>query len=82
MAGGSSAPTGVSKERAEQYQGRVTAYVIVACIVAAVGGSLFGYDIGISGKSFLYIKNMQFQVPNSTPSFSAQSKEFLSDSCE
>ncbi|XP_027173369.1 sugar transport protein 7-like [Coffea eugenioides] len=49
MAGGSSAPTGVSKERAEQYQGRVTAYVLVACIVAAVGGSLFGYDIGISG---------------------------------
>lgn len=49
MAGGSLAPTGVSKERAEQYQGKVTAYVIVTCIVAAIGGSLFGYDIGISG---------------------------------
>lgn len=49
MAGGSFGPTGVAKERAEQYQGRVTAYVIVACIVAAVGGSIFGYDIGISG---------------------------------
>lgn len=49
MAGGSIAPTGVAKERAEQYKGRVTPYVIVACIVAAVGGSLFGYDIGISG---------------------------------
>ncbi|MED6176514.1 Sugar transport protein 7 [Stylosanthes scabra] len=39
----------VTKERAEQYKGRVTAYVIIACIVAATGGSLFGYDIGISG---------------------------------
>ncbi|KAK7291986.1 hypothetical protein RIF29_07583 [Crotalaria pallida] len=50
MAGGSIATTsGVAKERAEQYKGRVTAYVIVACIVAATGGSLFGYDVGISG---------------------------------
>lgn len=49
MAGGSFAPRGVAKERAEQYKGRVTAFVIIACIVAAVGGSLFGYDIGISG---------------------------------
>lgn len=40
---------GVSKERAKDYQGKVTSYVIIACIVAATGGSLFGYDIGISG---------------------------------
>lgn len=49
MAGGSFGPAGVAKERAEQYQGKVTAYVIIACIVAAIGGSIFGYDIGISG---------------------------------
>ncbi|KAL8145336.1 sugar transport protein 7-like [Apium graveolens] len=49
MAGGSFGPAGVAKERADQYQGRVTAYVIISCIVAAVGGSIFGYDIGISG---------------------------------
>ncbi|KAJ0532623.1 putative major facilitator, sugar transporter, major facilitator superfamily [Helianthus annuus] len=49
MAGGSFAPAGVAKDRAEQYEGKVTAYVIIACIVAAVGGSIFGYDIGISG---------------------------------
>lgn len=49
MAGGSIAATGVSKERAKEYQGKVTSYVIIACMVAAVGGSLFGYDIGISG---------------------------------
>jgi hypothetical protein len=24
--------------------------VILACIVAATGGSLFGYDLGVSGK--------------------------------
>ncbi|KAL6965554.1 hypothetical protein U1Q18_036605 [Sarracenia purpurea var. burkii] len=49
MAGGSFGPSGVAKERADQYQGKVTFYVIVSCIVAAVGGSIFGYDIGISG---------------------------------
>lgn len=49
MAGGSLGPAGVAKERAEQYQGKVTSSVIVACFVAAIGGSIFGYDIGISG---------------------------------
>lgn len=49
MAGGSLGPAGVAKERAEQYQGKVTPSVIVACFVAAIGGSIFGYDIGISG---------------------------------
>ncbi|GAB2301158.1 hypothetical protein Dimus_035191 [Dionaea muscipula] len=52
MAGESFHPTGVAKERADQYQGRVTAYVIIACAVAAIGGSLFGYDIGISVDAF------------------------------
>ncbi|CAL0327817.1 unnamed protein product [Lupinus luteus] len=49
MAGGSFNTSAVANERAEQYKGRVTAYVIIACIVAATGGSLFGYDVGISG---------------------------------
>ncbi|KAK2358034.1 sugar transport protein [Trifolium repens] len=40
---------GVAKVRAEQYNGKVTLHVIIACIVAATGGSLFGYDVGISG---------------------------------
>lgn len=35
--------------KAAQYEGRVTVYVVLACIVAASGGLLFGYDIGISG---------------------------------
>ncbi|XP_074349585.1 two-component response regulator ARR9-like isoform X1 [Apium graveolens] len=41
-------PEGMEKERAEQYQGRVTSYVIISCIVAAVSGLIFGYDSGIS----------------------------------
>lgn len=50
MAGGSiSALAGAAKERAAQYEGRVTSYVVIACVVVAVGGSLFGYDVGISG---------------------------------
>ncbi|XP_054822389.1 sugar transport protein 7-like [Prosopis cineraria] len=50
MAGGSFARVGgMANERANQYKGRVTAYVVISCIVAATGGSLFGYDIGISG---------------------------------
>ncbi|KAJ1382384.1 Sugar/inositol transporter [Sesbania bispinosa] len=49
MAGGSFATGGVAKARAEQYKGRVTVHVIIACIAAATGGSLFGYDVGISG---------------------------------
>lgn len=47
--GGIHGPTGVAKERAQQYKGRVTPFVAMACLVAAVGGSIFGYDIGISG---------------------------------
>ncbi|KAL0403935.1 UNVERIFIED_CONTAM: Sugar carrier protein A [Sesamum radiatum] len=47
--GGSFGPAGVATERAAEYKGRVTSYVIIACLVAALGGSIFGYDIGISG---------------------------------
>ncbi|XP_058114166.1 sugar transport protein 7 [Magnolia sinica] len=49
MAGGSFQPSGVAKERAQEYEGRVTLFVVMACLVAAIGGSIFGYDIGISG---------------------------------
>lgn len=40
---------GVKKGRAQMYEGHITAYVVFACIVAATGGSLFGYDLGVSG---------------------------------
>eukprot|EP00249_Psilotum_nudum_P020774 c27840_g1_i4 orf=413-1975(+) len=42
-------PTVVAEGRAQQYEGRTTTIVLLTCIVAALGGGLFGYDIGISG---------------------------------
>lgn len=38
------------------YPGQATRQVIFTCIVAATGGLIFGYDIGISGKiSNIYV---------------------------
>lgn len=48
MAGGGFAEAGQLK-RAHLYEYRITGYFIFACIVAALGGSLFGYDLGVSG---------------------------------
>ena len=45
--GGYVAPTG-----ARNYEGRVTPFVIMTCMVAAMGGLIFGYDLGISGNAF------------------------------
>ncbi|XP_065014116.1 hexose carrier protein HEX6-like [Musa acuminata AAA Group] len=36
-------------KRQAYYKGRITAFVILSCTVAATGGILFGYDLGISG---------------------------------
>uniref|UniRef100_A0A7I4C083 Major facilitator superfamily (MFS) profile domain-containing protein n=1 Tax=Physcomitrium patens TaxID=3218 RepID=A0A7I4C083_PHYPA len=47
MAGGGVVSSGGSK--GAQYEGKTTVYVIQARIVAARGGLLFEYDIGISG---------------------------------
>ncbi|KAK7814498.1 sugar carrier protein c [Quercus suber] len=33
----------------KNYPGEITFYVLVTCIVAAMGRLIFGYDIGISG---------------------------------
>ncbi|XP_052200924.1 sugar transport protein 5 [Diospyros lotus] len=45
MAGGGFAGDG----HAGSFTGRLTASVVITCIVAASGGLIFGYDIGISG---------------------------------
>lgn len=45
MAGGFAPGQGTGKE----YPGSLTLYVTVTCMVAAMGGLIFGYDIGISG---------------------------------
>ncbi|CAM8983338.1 unnamed protein product [Rhodiola kirilowii] len=46
MAGGVFSVTGGSENH---YNAKVTASVVITCIVAASGGLIFGYDIGISG---------------------------------
>ncbi|CAL9089791.1 unnamed protein product, partial [Musa textilis] len=46
MAGGGLAP---SNGEVKHYNGRVTSFVIVTCVIAATGGLIFGYDIGVSG---------------------------------
>ncbi|XP_072958144.1 sugar transport protein MST6-like [Typha angustifolia] len=45
MAGGGM----VSQGEVKDYGGKVTAFVVITCMVAATGGLIFGYDIGISG---------------------------------
>ncbi|KAL6974439.1 Sugar transport protein 14 [Sarracenia purpurea var. burkii] len=48
MAGAAFGDAGDGK-RAHLYEYKITGYFIFACIVAALGGSLFGYDLGVSG---------------------------------
>ncbi|XWS72072.1 hypothetical protein CRYUN_Cryun02cG0009300 [Craigia yunnanensis] len=48
MAGGGFSDKGNLK-RAHLYEYKITNYFIFACLVAAMGGSLFGYDLGVSG---------------------------------
>ncbi|XP_010253802.1 PREDICTED: sugar transport protein 4 [Nelumbo nucifera] len=45
MAGGGIASHGPTKD----YAGGMTLFVLITCIVAATGGLIFGYDLGISG---------------------------------
>ncbi|XP_043719962.1 hexose carrier protein HEX6-like [Telopea speciosissima] len=35
--------------KGDQYNGKMTLFVILSCMMAAMGGVIFGYDIGISG---------------------------------
>lgn len=51
MAGGGFTDAGDLK-RAHLYEYRITSYFLIACMVAAMGGSLFGYDLGVSGLFF------------------------------
>ncbi|KAG1347179.1 Sugar transport protein MST3 [Cocos nucifera] len=45
MPGGAVVRTGAAKD----YPGKLTTYVFFTCVVAATGGLIFGYDIGIFG---------------------------------
>eukprot|EP00199_Chlamydomonas_sp_CCMP681_P000932 CAMPEP_0119105134 /NCGR_PEP_ID=MMETSP1180-20130426/3181_1 /TAXON_ID=3052 ORGANISM="Chlamydomonas cf sp, Strain CCMP681" /NCGR_SAMPLE_ID=MMETSP1180 /ASSEMBLY_ACC=CAM_ASM_000741 /LENGTH=526 /DNA_ID=CAMNT_0007090117 /DNA_START=128 /DNA_END=1708 /DNA_ORIENTATION=+ len=48
MAGGGAAPAGVAS-RSDQYHGTFTWRVVIAAFVAACGGMIFGWDIGVTG---------------------------------
>lgn len=48
MAGGGFGP-GPGPGSGKAYPGDLTPYVIATCVIAAMGGLIFGYDIGISG---------------------------------
>ncbi|KAK7379978.1 hypothetical protein VNO78_32282 [Psophocarpus tetragonolobus] len=48
MAGGGFSDAGTLK-RAHLYQYKITRFFIFSCVVGALGGSLFGYDLGVSG---------------------------------
>ena len=48
MAGGGFTDGG--GKRAHLYEYKITGFFIFSCIVGALGGSLFGYDLGVSGQ--------------------------------
>lgn len=37
----------------KHYDGRTTFFVLLTCVLAASGGLMFGYDVGISGTYIL-----------------------------
>lgn len=43
----------------QQYNGRITWFLALSCMVAATGGIIFGYDIGISGSFCSIILQMK-----------------------
>ncbi len=40
----------VTTGEVKHFEGKATVYVVLTCILAACGGLMFGYDVGISGK--------------------------------
>jgi hypothetical protein len=48
-----------------QYNGKMTWFVALSCMMASMGGVIFGYDIGISGLSRSPIKS--FEMISSLP---------------
>lgn len=50
---------GISGE-AQQYNGRITWFVVLSSMVAATGGIIFGYDIGISGPFCCVFRKLHF----------------------
>jgi len=49
MAAPAAPGAGQGQGEGKEYPGRLTLYVFLTCAVAATGGLIVGYDIGISG---------------------------------
>ena len=58
MAGGGAVSSGNGKA----YPGKLTKRVLVTCIVAAMGGLIFGYDLGISGMTMCKLYHIGFST--------------------
>ncbi|KAH7854441.1 hypothetical protein Vadar_013864 [Vaccinium darrowii] len=41
--------TGSDQGAAREYNGKLTSFVVLSCMMASMGGFLYGYDVGISG---------------------------------
>jgi hypothetical protein len=39
----------------KHYEGHITIYVVLACLLASFSGLLLGYDIGITGDYFSWL---------------------------
>jgi hypothetical protein len=50
MAGGSFATSAGGND----FEAKITPIVIISCIMAATGGLMFGYDVGVSGALFFF----------------------------
>ena len=46
---GGGVESGVPGKRAHLYEHKFNGYFLYTCLVGALGGSLFGYDLGVSG---------------------------------
>lgn len=43
------------------YSKKITLFVVLSCMVASMGGILFGYDIGISGSCLISLQALNFK---------------------
>lgn len=40
-----------------EFEAKITPIVIISCIMAATGGLMFGYDVGVSGNFIIFLFN-------------------------
>ncbi|KAL6188760.1 hypothetical protein ACLB2K_040151 [Fragaria x ananassa] len=82
MAGG----FGVTSPGGEDFEAKITPIVVISCILAASGGLMFGYDIGISGgvtsmpdflKKFFPTVYKRQQVPGLNSNYCKYDNQYL-----